>query len=91
MDVYVILGVIGLASLLFAFYLAETGKIATTLRRYTALNAFGSLLLIIYSVHIDAWIFTVLNVVWFCIATIKLIFPHHTLIPHNKRRLRRRD
>lgn len=91
MDMYAILGIIGLSSLLGAFYLAETGKITITLRRYTALNTFGSLLLIIYSVHIEAWIFTILNVVWFFVATIKLVNPYYLLIPHHKRRTRKRD
>ena len=73
MVLFTIMGVAGLLCLLFAFFLAESGRTRTSLRTYTLLNAVGSLLLIIYSVHIFAWVFTALNVIWFAFAIIKLV------------------
>ncbi len=73
MVLFTLIGIAGLLCLLFAFFLAESGKTRTSLVTYTWLNMAGSFLLIVYSVHILAWVFTILNVVWFAVAVTKLI------------------
>ncbi len=73
MVLFTFIGVAGLLCLLLAFFLAESGKVKTSLRAYTLLNATGSFFLIIYSIHISAWVFTVLNIVWFVVAILNVI------------------
>ena len=69
---FTIAGIAGLIFLLAAFALLEAGVISDG-TIYLVLNAAGSLALIIYALGTSAYIFILLNGVWFIVAAVKII------------------
>lgn len=64
-------GIVGLAILLLAFVANLYKKLEKN--PYYLLNAVGALLLTIYSILIEAYVFTVLEFVWFLASLAKLL------------------
>jgi hypothetical protein len=58
------IGIAGATIILVFFILDQAHKISPDEKTYDFFNFLGSGLLILYSVLIDAWPFTVLNTVW---------------------------
>ena len=73
MDHTTILGVIGASIVLVAFLLNQAGKINAESKWYDALNAFGSLILVIYAVLLNSAPFVLLNVVWMAVSVTGLV------------------
>jgi hypothetical protein len=74
MEYITILGLIGASSILLSFGMNQAGKWSRDDFVYDAVNAFGALILTIYSYLISSYPFMVLNIVWFLIAAKDLIW-----------------
>ncbi len=61
-------GAIGLAMILAAFYLEHKKEFQKQSLAYNGLNLMGSLILLVYAVHLGSVIFIALNLVWVLIA-----------------------
>ncbi len=72
MDHITIHGITGAFVILFAFMLNQLGKINAESKWYDAINAVGSLLLIVYAVFLNSVPFVILNTVWFVISVMGL-------------------
>jgi hypothetical protein len=68
MEYITTLGLVGAGSILFSFGMNQIGKWSRDAFVYDAVNAFGALLLTIYSYLIVSYPFMLLNIVWFLIA-----------------------
>jgi hypothetical protein len=68
MEYITTLGLVGAGSILFSFGMNQIGKWSRDDFVYDAVNAFGALLLTIYSYLIVSYPFMLLNIVWFLIA-----------------------
>ncbi|MBS3137085.1 hypothetical protein J4232_01505 [Candidatus Woesearchaeota archaeon] len=64
---------IGLILLLFAFYHENTGKYDKKHREYNLLNLIGSLILGVYAIVIQSYIFIALEFIWVGISMYYLI------------------
>jgi hypothetical protein len=65
---YNVLGVVGGIFILFGFYRTSIGRWTSRSLWYELDNALGAGLLIIYQVHVGAYISSVLNVIWAVVA-----------------------
>ncbi len=63
-DLFLILGIIGMAIILIAFVLGQMHRLKQDDLLYDAMNAVGSSLLVAYAVNGRAWPFLILNAVW---------------------------
>ncbi|MCX6725337.1 MAG: hypothetical protein NTX80_02200 [Candidatus Saccharibacteria bacterium] len=68
MKTYDIIGLIGAIFLLFGFYRTTIGKWTNKSLWYELDNVIGPVLLIIYQMHLHAYISVVLNAVWAIVA-----------------------
>ncbi len=68
MNFYDVLGVIGALMILFGFYRISIGKWTRKSFWYELDNLIGPVLLIIYQLHLGAYIGVVLNAVWAIVA-----------------------
>ncbi len=68
-----IIGWIGAVTLLAAYVLVSTRKVAGNSVAYQLMNLGGSIFLIINTLHFGAYPSVAVNVVWVCIAIIILI------------------
>lgn len=66
-------GAIGPVLLLVAFYMASSGRWSARSTVYQLLNLVGSLILIVYSVILEAWVSVGLNAIWSLIAGFELL------------------
>jgi hypothetical protein len=64
MDTPTIIGSLGATLILIAFILNQLNKWKKTDLSYDLVNLLGSILLIVFSVMINAWPFIILNSVW---------------------------
>ena len=71
-EIYFMMGAIGLLMLLVAFALNEFGFLQTKSSFYNIFNAIGAFLLAIYALYIGSMIFLVLEILWGVFALIKL-------------------
>ena len=80
---------IGLILLLIAFYHENTGKYDKKHREYNLLNLIGSLILGIYAIVIQSYIFITLEFIWVGISMYYLIINlpsyHKYNLQHNKK------
>ena len=67
-----IVGTVGMLLLLGAFLLNLAGRLGPISLPYQAANAVGALLLAAYSIHLEVWVFVVLETVWAVVALVKL-------------------
>jgi len=65
---YTVLGAVGAALILFGFYRVSVGKWTGKSLWFELDNLLGSSLMILYSIHLKAYIATFLNVVWATVA-----------------------
>jgi hypothetical protein len=65
---YNIIGTLGASLILFGFYRTSIGKWENKSFWYELDNTVGALLLIIYQLHLQAYISVVLNVIWALVA-----------------------
>jgi len=63
-----IIGISGAAIILLAFVMNQLHKWKDTDLSYDVSNAFGSLLLIVYSYYLNSIPFIILNAVWFAVS-----------------------
>lgn len=63
-DPFLILGIIGMASILFAFLMTQLHAWTQDQMRYDIVNFVGSALLLIYALDARAWPFVILNGIW---------------------------
>ncbi|MEK7590825.1 MAG: hypothetical protein AAB489_01295 [Patescibacteria group bacterium] len=68
MNLFLLLGILGMALILIGFYLLETHRISADDLSYDVLNFFGSGLLVLNALESHAWPFLMLNVVWGLVA-----------------------
>jgi hypothetical protein len=68
MDLFFILGIIGILLILIAFILENTGKGGKDEINYNILNLIGSLFLFLYAYSTNSVIFMVLNLIWVLIS-----------------------
>jgi len=68
MKAYDLIGLIGAIFLLFGFYRTTIGKWTNKSLWYELDNVIGPVLLIIYQMHLHAYISVVLNAVWAIVA-----------------------
>ncbi len=68
MKTYDLIGLIGAIFLLFGFYRTTIGKWTNKSLWYELDNVIGPVLLIIYQMHLHAYISVVLNAVWAIVA-----------------------
>lgn len=68
MDLFLLLGIIGMTLILAGFSLLETHRISADDLSYDVLNFFGSGLLTLNALDARAWPFLILNVVWGLVA-----------------------
>lgn len=68
MKTYDLIGLIGAIFLLFGFYRVTIGKWTNKSLWYELDNVIGPVLLIIYQLHLRAYISVVLNAVWAIVA-----------------------
>ena len=73
MDPYLILGILGMALILLAFFMTQTHRWSADSLTYDAVNFVGSAFLVIYAIPPRAWPFIVLNGVW-ALVSLKDIF-----------------
>lgn len=66
--IYNIIGTIGGALILLGFYRTSIGKWENKSFLYELDNLVGATLLIIYQLHLDAYISVILNVIWGLVA-----------------------
>ena len=59
-----VIGTIGASIILLYFVLNELGQVKVESLSYNVSNAFGSILLLLYTFMIASWPFFVLNIVW---------------------------
>lgn len=67
-----IIGLIGMALILFAFFMNQTHKWKAEYPIYDIVNIIGAALLITYSLLIKSWPFLILNAVWFIVSVREL-------------------
>lgn len=65
---YNIIGTLGASMILFGFYRTSIGKWENKSFWYELDNTVGAVLLIIYQLHLNAYISVVLNVIWAFVA-----------------------
>jgi len=68
MDWYNIVGTLGAALILLGFYRTSIGKWKSKSLVYELDNLVGSILLLVYHIHFQAYIGAVLNLVWMVVA-----------------------
>lgn len=74
LNINLIIGTIGMFFILAAFILDEfVRKFNQDTIQYNALNIAGSLLLIYYAFSLNSLPFIILNIVWFTVASFKII------------------
>ncbi len=73
MDPYLILGILGMALILLAFFMSQNHRWSSDSMVYDLVNFVGSVLLIVYAIPPRAWPFIVLNGVW-ALVSLKDIF-----------------
>ena len=66
-------GVLGLVTILLAYFLLQKGKLSDDDHLYNILNLFGAICIGVYSSYYKAWFSVILNVVWGIIAICDLI------------------
>ncbi len=66
--VYTVVGAVGASLILFGFYRTSIGRWTNKTLWYELDNVIGPLLLIIYSMHFQAYISIVINVIWIAVA-----------------------
>lgn len=68
-----LIGSAGAISLLAAYFLITTGRIASSTLTYQGLNLFAAIALVAYGFHKAAWANVALNLVWMAVAIIGLL------------------
>ncbi len=68
MNIYAVLGVFGALLILFGFYRTSVGKWTNRSFWYELDNVVGPLFLIVYQIHLRAYISVVLNAIWAIVA-----------------------
>ena len=63
-----LIGLSGMFLILFAFIMNQVHKWRDDYLVYDAVNALGSILLVIYALMIVSWPFLILNLVWFAVS-----------------------
>lgn len=64
MDIWLLIGVVGMVCILIAFFLLETHRWSADGIAYDAMNLVGSILLVVNAFHGKAWPFLILNTIW---------------------------
>ncbi|MBM3227371.1 hypothetical protein FJZ27_00700 [Candidatus Peribacteria bacterium] len=64
MDIWLLMGIVGMALILMAFFLLETHRWSADGIAYDVCNLAGAVLLVINAFHGKAWPFLILNAVW---------------------------
>ena len=72
MDTLFAIGVMGLVTLLIAFFLNEFKILRTESPFYSILNAIGAFLLADYAFSIGSIVFVILEIIWGVFAVVKL-------------------
>lgn len=72
-DPFFLIGIIGMDLILLAFVLNQLKIWNQDMLAYDAVNALGSLLLIVYGWEAAVWPFVVLNGVWFAYSSIDVV------------------
>ena len=70
---------IGVTLILLAFFLLQTGKLASTAKAYLLLNLVGSALACLGSYLMGSWPFVVLEGVWAAVSLFGLLKPNNQL------------
>lgn len=68
MPIQDLIGYLGAALVLVLFALNQADRLSSKSIWYDLLNSVGSFMLMIYSIHYEAWAFLILNIVWGLIA-----------------------
>ena len=68
MDLFLLLGILGMILILTGFLLLETHRISADDLSYDVLNFFGSGLLVLSALDARAWPFLILNIIWGLVA-----------------------
>ncbi len=76
-----ILGWVGAAALLVAYFLVSTKRVKGTDRSYQALNAFGSVFLLINTFYYGAYPSSFVNLLWLGIAGWALVRANRIGVP----------
>jgi hypothetical protein len=63
-----LIGIAGASIILVAFLLNQAGKMNAQSKWYDAINAIGSLVLIVYAILLDSVPFVLLNTVWMIVS-----------------------
>lgn len=64
MDIFLLIGVLGMMFILYAFFMNQTNRWKNSSLQYDTVNFIGSLFLVIYALPPLAWPFLILNGVW---------------------------
>ncbi len=64
MDLFLLIGIVGMACILFSFLMVQRHTWTQDDLIYDLLNAIGSILLVINAVAGGAWPFVILNTIW---------------------------
>lgn len=86
---YNLIGTLGAMMLLFGFYRTSIGKWKNKSFWYELDNTAGAILLIIYQLHLKAYISVVLNVIWAIVAFTGLISFAERYRAYNKSKRRK--
>ena len=86
MDIFFVVGVLGMLQILIAFALVQSEKVDVDNIWYDALNFVGSVFLIIYALPPMSWPFIILNGVWALMSLKDIIFfvTHYRRKPKNR-------
>ena len=68
-----ITGVLGLITILLAYFLLQKGRLSDDDHPYNILNLFGAICIGVYSSYYKAWFSVILNIVWALIAIYDLV------------------
>ena len=80
MDIYFIMGLLGLSLILIAFFIENIGKGGKNRINYNILNLIGSFFLLLYAFNQNTIIFMFLNGFWILIA-LYFIYRHYFVKP----------
>lgn len=89
MDIFLIIGIIGMICILYGFLMVQRHHWTQDDFIYDFLNAIGSLLLVISAVASHAWPFVVLNTIWGGYSFRDVLFKDKWKLPNHKKIQRR--
>ncbi len=80
-----IIGWVGMSNILIGFFMVQRNRWAGDGYQYNAVNFFGSVLLIAYSIHTGSMPFVALNAVWFLVSIRGLYVAHQKSLVKTKK------